>query len=422
MKRLVLACLAAVTALGVSPDSATGQSDAPAPPMVEQYLSSGKLADGQRDLEARLDADPGDDQARFSLGVVRFLRGVENLSGALSRYGLSHRAGQSMGLPILRLPVPANADPDEIDYDAFRGIIQQWVEDLAATEQTLAEIKGDDVKLPLRFGNIRLDLNGDGEATDEEALWRIYAALNPGVVRGTDEEFRQQAESFIIAFDTADVYWLRGYCHLLAAVGKVYLAHDSEELFKRTAHLFFPRVDSPYPFLSQKAETNGFDVDMILDAIAMVHLIRLPVKDANKLTAALEDLEAVVALSRASWDSILAEEDDDREWIPSPTQAGVIPNVEVTQAMVDGWQEFLDEFEDLLAGKRLMPFWRGEENLGVNLRRVFTEPTTLDLILWVQGSAAAPYLEQGPLVDEDLWWRLNDVFRGQFIGFAIWFN
>jgi len=32
---------------------------------------------------------------------------------------------------------------------------------------------------------------------------------------------------------------------------------------------------------------------------------------------------------------------------------------------------------------------------GVNLRRVFTEPREFDLVLWVQGTAAVPYLEAG---------------------------
>ena len=46
----------------------------------------------------------------------------------------------------------------------------------------------------------------------------------------------------------------------------------------------------------------------------------------------------------------------------------------------------------------------------------------MDLILWVQGTAAAPYLEAGTVTQPEVWTRLLRVFRGEFIGFAIWFN
>jgi len=127
------------------------------------------------------------------------------------------------------------------------------------------------------------------------------------------------------------------------------------------------------------------------------------------------------ALSRESWKFILAETDDDHEWIPNPRQTGVL-SVPVRQEMVDGWLEFLEETEALLAGKRLIPFWRGDPSRGVNLRRVFTEPRPFDLVLWIQGSAATPYLEKGPLTKPEVWARLQRVFGGESIGFAIWFN
>jgi hypothetical protein len=75
-----------------------------------------------------------------------------------------------------------------------------------------------------------------------------------------------------------------------------------------------------------------------------------------------------------------------------------------------------------LQGKKLIPFWRGDDQRGVNLRKVFTEPTTFDLVMWIQGTAAAPYLQEGPLSTPDTWQRFNQMFNGQFVGFAIWFN
>jgi hypothetical protein len=35
--------------------------------------------------------------------------------------------------------------------------------------------------------------------------------------------------------------------------------------------------------------------------------------------------------------------------------------------MVAAWRHFLDEAEDVLNGKKLLPFWRGAGGKGVNL-------------------------------------------------------
>ena len=77
---------------------------------------------------------------------------------------------------------------------------------------------------------------------------------------------------------------------------------------------------------------------------------------------------------------------------------------------------------ELLAGRKLVPFWRDAGGRGVNLRRVFTEPREFDLVLWVQGTAAVPYLEAGEVSTPEVWTRLKRIFRGEFLGFAIWFN
>jgi hypothetical protein len=84
--------------------------------------------------------------------------------------------------------------------------------------------------------------------------------------------------------------------------------------------------------------------------------------------------------------------------------------------------EFLDEAKAILKGEKLIPFWRSGPASGVNLHRVFTDPRTFDLVLWVQGTAAAPYLQNGVCTSAATWNRLQRVFRGEFIGFALWFN
>jgi hypothetical protein len=392
----------------------------PEEPPVEKYLLDGKLAEGEKALADAVAARPADAQARFGLGVIQFVSAVERMVRTFHRYGLRTGALGNV-LPFARLPIPVNPHPEPIRYADLRALFERWTTDLALAEATLAKVDADDVKLPLHFGLIRLDLNGDGKAEPDERLFSLYAELNAAARNQVTPE---AAKEFIIAFDRADVAWLRGYCHLLMAMGEVYLAHDAHELFDHTAPFFYPRAETPFPFLRRSPHGNAqpFETDDILDAVAFIHLVRFPVQEAARLQAALAHLESMIALSHESWKFILAETDDDHEWVPSPKQHSVLPNGTVTVEMVKGWLEFLDEARSILKGEKLIPFWRSGPESGVNLRRVFTEPRTLDLVLWVQGTAAAPYLQNGVCSSAETWNRLQRIFRGEFIGFALWFN
>jgi hypothetical protein len=389
------------------------------PPKAETFLIEGRLAEGERELAAALEAAPDDDTTRFGLGVIQFVRAVEARVQGFYRHGLNGEVGGGfLRNALTNLPVPPNPAPRPLDAAGFRAMLQGWVDDLRKSEATLARVKDPAVKLPLHFGQARLDLNGDGRSGEGESLGAIFTRLNqrPGV---TPEAVRD----FVIAFDRGDVDWLRGYCHLLMAVAEVVLAHDTEEIFRETGYLFFRGARPPHPFLTEGVQDPRFQVRSIVDLVAMIHLVRLPVAEPDRLRAVLGHLEAMAALSRSSWKSILAETDDDHEWIPNPRQATVVPGGAVSDEMVQSWLGVLDEFEAVLAGKALIPFWRGvNPRLGVNLRRVLTEPRAFDLVMWVRGSAAAPYLEEGRLSSAETWGRLTRVFRGEFIGFAIWFN
>jgi hypothetical protein len=379
-------------------------------PLAEKYLLSGQLAEGQRALDAELQKNGSDDQARFGLGVVQFLRAVEHLAQSLHRYGLRSDRGQQMGIPFLRLPVPANEHPEKLTYAASRKILEELIADLQSADTTLSGVKSADVKLPLHLVGVRFDLDGNG--APEEPLVTVLSRYMGG------RDGIRPAEDLLITFDRADVAWLRGYSNLLMAFAEVALAHDGQQLFDHTAHLFFSNVEAVYPFLEDEENNLPWN---IVDLVALIHLLRLPVCEPERMKTALAHLEQMIVLSRESWKFILAETDDDHEWIPNPKQHAVI-GVGVPQEMVDGWLGFLDEAEKLLNGKSLIPFWRGHETRGINIKRVFTEPREFDLVLWVQGTAAVPYLEAGSVTDKRVWERLQRVFRGEFIGFALWFN
>ena len=382
----------------------------------EDLLQQGRLAEAEQLLGNAVKTKPAEDDARFALGVVQFLRSVEGRMQAFYRHGYRSEPGM---MPLSNLPIPKNPRPEPLDYKTAKNLLQAWIDDLGKVDATLAKVNSPGVKLSLHFGLIRLDFDGDGKANEEETLWKVYGKFNRGANASAEA-----AKGFVIAFDRGDVDWLRGYCHVLSALTEVLLAHDFEDLFNRSGFLLFDGIKPPEAFqVGPKPPGNGFDIGEILDYVAMLHLVRLSIAEPARLKSALAHMEAMVALSRSSWKSILTETDDDHEWVPSPKQGSVIPNVRVTAEMVEGWHRFLDEFESILRGKKLAPFWRGKDpKPGINVRRVFTEPRPLDLVLWVQGTAAAPYLEAGEVSSTETWSRLNRIFAGEFIGFALWFN
>jgi hypothetical protein len=380
-------------------------------PLAESYLLNGDTAGGILASETRLAEQPEDTQTRFGLGVLRFVAAVEHLGQNFYRYGLRDMAN-SVGnfVPLLRLPVPTNPNPETFTYADSRRILQTFLDELAVADATLGAIDDPSVKLPLHVTRMKLDFTGDRRN-----------AVAVGTVLMRMRAINEDRDLFV-TFDRADAIWLRGYCNLLSAFCQFALAHDGQEIFDSTAHLFFKKVDSPYPFLQEGRRVFEMSGDWdIADLIAFVHLIRMPVAEPERMKAALDHLETVLRYSGEMWQAVVAEADDDHEWIPNPKQRGAL-GITVDQAMIDGWLMAVKEGNEVLQGRRLIPFWRGQGDQGLNLRRVFTEPTPFDLVLWIQGTAAAPYLESGEMTRPEVWSRLQQVFRGQFIVFAVWFN
>ncbi|MCB9898710.1 MAG: hypothetical protein H6825_11960 [Planctomycetes bacterium] len=388
--------------------------------LVESLLVTYGVDATEAALAQAADGRPDDDDLRMALGFTQALAAVEHLVAGLQRHGVfPDRAGMASivfemgGLSgALREVFPPPDDPQPISYADLRALVARWIDDLARATDTLESVDDPAVALALRPMRIPLDVGGGRRV----ALGDVLGWL--------DDEHADLR----VRFDLGDAAWLAGYCHLLAAPAECLLAVDFDELFERTAHRLFARPVTRYPFLvgEPSRRLGDFQWEEITDIVAAIHLARFPVVEPERARSALAHLERTFALSRLSWERILAETDDDAEWIPSPSQAGAL-RVSVTQPMLDAWLATIDELERVFRGERLIPFWRGDPaaKLGVNVRRVFSEPTCFDPVLWVQGTAAAPYLEQGrmsTLSDDAFARRMGEVFHGDPLLFAAWFN
>jgi len=322
-------------------------------PLAEKYLHAGQLAKGEQELEVALAATPEDEQLRFGLGILQFVRGVERFGQSLHEYGIKQAENDST--LFLRLPVPVNADPAPIHYTAFRRVLDDFIRDLSGAEATLAGVTDDDVKLPLRLAEIHLDLDSDGKPTDK------FIDILKKMMR-QEFGFLKANPDFLVCFDRGDVAWLRAYCHLLTGILDCYLAFDSEESFNLSADRLFAK---PKIRLSEDAKRKLSEEEYVVE-----------VKEPVRLGRARIHFIQVAVLNHETWKFIRAERDDDREWLPNPTQKGVL-GLPVRNNMIDAWLAMMTELKLLLEGERTFPrvFSGFDRNgRGLNLKILFDDP------------------------------------------------
>src|SRR5262249_46764399 len=180
-----------LTAVAVCIVAAPARAADPPAPLAERFLHDGKFADGETASLLALDANPKDDEARFGVGVIQFVRAVDNLGKALYEYGaVSEKATQ----PFLRLPVPKNEKPSVISYKALGRVLDAFAADLSRAEVTLAGIKDDQVKLRLRLAKITFDFSGTGMGRC--TLMDLLIKLNGGRLN-----FQKANPDFRVHFD-----------------------------------------------------------------------------------------------------------------------------------------------------------------------------------------------------------------------------
>lgn len=397
MMRFALAATLAIVAVGRAGDPA---------PLVEKYLHSGELAVGDRAVQRALDDNPKDDQLRFGLGVLRFVRAVERLGQSLHEHGVK---SESTNLPFLRIPVPENRDPTPITYPILRRILEQFTDDLAKAEVTLAGVTDDHVKLPLHLADIRLDFVGDGK--NRITLLDVMKKL----MRQQQFAFLDKNPKFLVKFDRGDVAWLRGYCHLLSAMADAYLSIDGQWIFDMAGDDHFAKPKGQ--------AANKPDVFSVL----LGNGIKFP--EPGRLHSFRLHMLKVCELNRETWRFVRAEKDDDHEWLPNSKQKGVL-GLPVRDDMIDGWLEAVGEAEALLHGKKLIDL-RGLGNtpdgMGFDLKAFLDDPPAkLDIAKIIAKGPDEKYL--GKLTDTNRYddgsfTRVLNLFGDTMgIAYMAWFN
>lgn len=377
---------------------------------ADETAVSARIADSG--LAATADSLAGAESAsdRLALGGVLFLRAVERALQTRWRHGMAKSSGF---VPLLRLPVPANPQPEPFRPELVAGIFRTFVEDMAAARAPLQGIgEGDAAGVVLSLGDIWFDIDMDGSRGAEEGLLRVAGiALRSGM--------RGDTAAPTIRFDTADAAWLSAYTHLLAGIGEFVLAFDPTPQIARTiaARAEMEALGAGSDFANSYDMMLGTEIDLA----AMAYFAVQQQPDAARTRAARQHLLAMIADNRRFWRLVALETDNFAEWIPNPTQTSAL-GVTVPPETGDLWQGVLADAEDLLEGRKLVPYWRLRKGAGINIRRWLEDPVPVDLAEWIQGIGLLPYMEDGTRVSADNWRDLQRLVRGDAALFALWLN
>ena len=389
-------------------DSADPEDGGPAPDLT---LSREIGESGIAAVQARLTdlAAPAPEE-RFALAGLRFLGALETALQARWQVGLSDEIAN---LPVLRLPIPDNPDPEPLRPELLAEVLTGLTENMAQARAPLSGLE-DDFGLDIDLADIWFDVNANGTREDGEGLIDIAGELlgiGPRAPQAT-----AAAAVPVIRFDTADAAWLSAYTHLLSGSAQVVLAYDPtgpirDAMETRSAFAELS-ADGPMPI-------GGVVEDWWLDALSIVINTLRQQPDPTRTGAAHSDFLAMIAENRRFWTLVEQETDNSREWVPNARQNSAT-GIPLPPQTGEVWQGVLAEVEGVLNGEALIPYWRGDA--GINVQRLFLDPRPVDLIGWIQGAAALPYLEQGPFASAMAINYFDSLMEGNGMLVAVWLN
>lgn len=380
------------------------------PAMAEDTTTSGLIAaEGLAVAATQLEAAGVSPDRDMALAAVRFLQGIEGAYQARWRIGA---VDPVLPLPVMGTPLPPNPDPQPMQADFLTALVRDLATSMQASRAALPADK--DAALVLRLPDLWLDVDGNGQRQPAEDLLPLIGIPMPEDVTGE------------IRFDAADAQWLRAYTHLIEALSTATLAFDPEPALARRIELTRILQDqfsqpagqmARAPNLATEAQIYGPMIDQI--AVALQTLRNQP--DKAGIAATADHLHAMIAANREFWTAVATETDNDREWIPNDTQQAAL-GFALPPGAGPAWLAVLEDAEHVLNGTRLIPYWRFAPGYGVDLKQWLDDPQPVDLLDWVQGTAAMPHARPGLTVGSDSWDQFLGMFGGNAGLYMVLFN
>lgn len=387
-------------------------------PLHAETISAEIGAKGLAEVEARLVALPTrTDADTFALGGVQFLRAIEISFQDRWRAGLTDRGGI---LPLLRMPIPPNPAHVAFDPASVVNIFVHTGDKLAEAKATLTTLPDtSDFGVEISLSDLWFDVNANGKRDPGEGIADILGAA----VMGAPDESTGPQPLPTVRFDVADAAWLTAYSDLLQGVCDMVRAFDPTEPLARiiAAREKMLTLGPVYPdMIFGRMSSDDRDLDSIdLIAVTIASLKQQP--DKARMASARDHLLATVTENRLFWSRVTKETDDNHEWLPNDHQHSAL-GVELPPGTRESWLAVLADFEAVLNGKKLLPFWRVGAPAGLNLAKYYADPTPVDVAGWIQGWAALPYLERGNVIDTTSLDAFDSLMQGQSMLFSLYLN
>lgn len=369
---------------------------------------------GLKVTEARLAALPNPTNAdNFALGGVRFLATLEHALQVRWASGISDSTGM---LPFLRVPIGENPNPAAFDPAAIAGLFRDISTQLDAARAPLAKIPPTaDFGVEIAFRDIWFDINANATRDIGENMIEV---LGPTIMGWQWDNRDPATPAPVVRFDAADAVWLSAYTHLLGGFCDTLLAYDPTTAITKIASAKTAMAALDPSYNGANAE---FDIASAVDLIATIADALNQSPDTARLTSAHTHFLAMVADNRSFWDRVERETDNNREWLPNDRQKSAL-GIELPPGTGKQWLAVLSDAEAVLNGTQLVPYWRIGPAGGVNLGRMFTDPAPIDLVGWIQGWGALPYLEHGPSMSTQNWTTFEAMLSGESMLFSLYLN
>ena len=120
--------------------------------------------------------------------------------------------------------------------------------------------------------------------------------------------------------------------------------------------------------------------------------------DKAKIKEAKEHLLEMIAANQSFWTMIAEETDDADEWIPNDNQQAAL-GFDIPEGAGPAWLAVLEDTKKVLDGDKLVPYWRFAPGYGINIQKWIDDPQPIDLVSWVHGGSALPYIGQGDVIE-----------------------
>ena len=285
-----------------APPATPAQASAPADPAatddVVSKLRAGDMMGAATAAASVLASEPGNSRAATALALTRYFDLGERLFTDL-------------------LSVVDGADGGRLlDHERMRAAYQRTADGLAEIDSKLA-IAGKDAgfELELCLACWERDWNANGRVDDSDRhLLELEVDATGEELPATDPRRRPT-----FRFDQGDIFWARAMVSFQRALLEVILAYRWTEL------------------------------DKLLDGEPRGKVkIVLPLTDAARLKRAQSLILAGLGHAERSRQLYLAETDDDREWLPNPSQKSHPLPLPVDAALYQTWSDLLGDIRRLL--------------------------------------------------------------------------